>query len=270
MESISNQIRQPLNMYSIFGYLLPGFFLTTLLVVDYDISAILRLHDKPNPIKLETIKALDLKVNYILDFFSSGTLSDFKFIPFVLFLLFCYLIGHIISAFSSFFIERFIVKIIMGFPSTILVKDSQIVKCPIFFGNYRRPLKLEMLNEIKEEVKKTFGFEVNKEDYYWLMYSFIITSRPYLTPRVHHFVNLYGFSRNITATFIIYILLRISFLSWIANSSIDWAVYSVMTLFFIAACFMFWNYLKLFKRQAVDIYYLFLSVQHDKNNIIFK
>jgi hypothetical protein len=95
MENISSQIRQPLNMYSIFGYLLPGFFLTTLVVIDYDISAILRLHDKPSPIKLESIKGLDLKANYIMDFFSSGTLSDFKFIPFILFLLFCYLIGHI-------------------------------------------------------------------------------------------------------------------------------------------------------------------------------
>ena len=270
MESINRQILQPLNLYSIFGYLLPGFFLTTLLVADYDLSAILRLHDNNTPVKLETIKSLDLKVNYILDFFSSGTLSDFKFIPFLLFLLLCYLLGHIVSAFSSFVIERFMVKWTMGFPSTILVKGEQKVKWPIFLGNYRRPLKSQMLKEIKDEVKSTFGFDVNKEDYYWLLYSFIITTRPYLASRVHHFVNLYGFSRNVAATFILYIILRITFLNWIANSSMDWAVWAVMLLFFTAALFMFWNYLKLFKRQAIDIYYLFLSIKHDKDNILFK
>lgn len=270
MESINNQIRQPLSLYSIFGYLLPGFFLTTLLIVDYDLSSILRLHDTNTPVTLETIKSLDLKVNYILDFFSSGTLSDFKFVPFLLFLLFCYLLGHIVSAFSSLLLERFIVKRSMGFPSTILLSGQQKVKWPIILGNYRRPLKNQILKKIKDEVKNTFGFDVNKEEFYWLLYSFIITTRPYLAPRVHHFVNLYGFSRNVAATFILYIILRITFLNWIANSSMDWAVWAVMLLFCIAALFMFWNYLKLFKRQAIDIYYLFLSIQHDKDNILFK
>ena len=121
-----------------------------------------------------------------------------------------------------------------------------------------------MLKEIKREIKKTFGFKVATKDYYWLMYSFIITKRPYLAPRVHHFVNLYGFSRNMSATFIIYISLRLTFLRFIANSTIDWAVWTVMTLFAISAMFMFWNYLKLFKRQAIDIYFLFLAIQNDK------
>lgn len=270
MESINEHIRQPLNLYSIFGYLLPGFFLTTLLVVDYDLSSILRLHEANTPVKLETIKALDLKVNYILDFFSAGTLNDFKFIPFISFLLFCYLLGHIVSAFSSLIFERLLVKLTMGFPSTILVRKEERVKYPKILGNYRRPLKRKMLKEIEQEVKKTFGFEVNNADYYWLLYSFIITTRPYLAPRVHHFVNLYGFSRNVAATFVLYIFLRVSFLNWIANSSMDWAVWAVMLLFFIAAVFMFWNYLKLFKRQAIDIYYLFLSIRHDTDNILFK
>jgi hypothetical protein len=266
MENFSNQIRQPLNLYSIFGYLLPGFFLTSLLVIDYDVSAILRLHDSGKPVKLESIKCLDLKVTYILDFFSSGTLSDFKFIPFLLFLLFCYLLGHLISAFSSFLFERILVKETMGFPSSILVSGKEKVKLRFLLGNYRRPLKSQMIKELKDEVKNTFGFSVNKEDYYWLLYSYIISARPYLAPRVHHFVNLYGFSRNMAATFVIYIMLRITFLKWIANSQMDWAVWSVMALFMVGSFFMFWNYLKLFKRQAVDVYYLFLSIRHDKGN----
>ena len=162
------------------------------------------------------------------------------------------------------------VKWTMGFPSKILISGDQDVKWPLLLGNYRRPLKSQMLKEIKDEVKDTFGYDVNREDYYWLLYSYIITTRPYLAPRVHHFVNLYGFSRNVASTFILYITLRITFLKWVANSSMDWAVWAVMFLFATAALFMFWNYLKLFKRQAIDIYYLFLSIRHDKENILFK
>jgi hypothetical protein len=264
MENSESHIREPLNLYSIFGYLLPGFFLTTLMVIDYDVSAILRLHDSLGTVKLENIKSLDLKANYVLQLFSTDDLQDYKFIPFILFLLFCYLIGHVVSAFSSFFIERLLVKWTMGFPSFILLNKNDKVKFPLLFGNYRRPLKTEMIKNIGSEVEKVFGFKVNESDYYWLLYSYIITIRPYLAPRVHHFVNLYGFSRNVCATFLIYFLLRISFLNWFANSPMDWAVWAVLSVFLVSALLMFYNYLKLFKRQAIDIYYLFLAVRHDK------
>lgn len=266
MTDSQNQIREPLNLYSIFGYLLPGFFLTTLLVIDYDVSAILRLHDTLDTIRLKDIKELDLKVNYFLDLFSTSDAKDYKFIPFFLFLLFCYLIGHVVSAFSSFVIERASVKWLMGFPSTILLEDRNKVKYPILFGNYRRPLKTEMIQQIDKEVSKAFDFKVNKQDYYWLLYSYIITTRPYLAPRVHHFVNLYGFSRNVCATFLIYILIRVFFLTTVANSPIDWAVWAVLGVFILSAWFMFYNYLKLFKRQAIDIFFLFLAVRRDKEN----
>jgi hypothetical protein len=270
MEAYTSHIREPLNLYSVFGYLLPGFFLTSLFVVDYDLSSILRLNSSKEFINLADVRALDLKVNYILSFFSTGTLSDFKFIPFIVFLLFCYLLGHLISAFASFFIERVIVKLWMGFPSNVLVSGERIVKWPILFGNYRQPFNDNMLAQINNAVKATFNSHVKKEDYYWLLYSYIITSRPYLAPRVHHFVNLYGFSRNVCATFILYIIFRICFLYLVAGSEINWAVFSVLSLFLVAAGFMFWNYLKLFKRQALDIYFLFLSVHNDKENILFR
>lgn len=269
MENIGNHIRQPLNLYSIFGYLLPGFFLTALFIFEYDTTAILKLQEQNCPITLERIKLLDLKVKYILDFFSSGTMSDFKLIPFFLFLLFCYLLGHIVSAFSSFFIERFLVKYTMNFPSANLINGIP-VKYKWLLGNYRRPMKEKMIEEIKKTANDTFGFEVNTEDYYWLMYSYIITTRPYLAPRVHHFVNLYGFSRNVGATLIMYIILRLTYLNWVIGSPLDIHVLSVLLIILISALFMFWNYLKLFKRQAIDIYYLFLSIQNDKENILFK
>ena len=108
MERFESYINQSLSLYSIFGYLLPGFFLTTLFVIDYDLAAILRIMNNNEEIKLSLIRNLDLKIYYVLDFFSTGTLSDFKFIPFLLFIFFCYLIGHVISAFASLLIERLV------------------------------------------------------------------------------------------------------------------------------------------------------------------
>jgi hypothetical protein len=264
MEQYKNHIRQPLNLYSIFGYLLPGFFLISLLIIDFDGSTLITKYwENEKVVKADFLT--DLKLNYFLDFFSSGTLSDFKFIPFVIFLLFCYLIGHVISALSSLFIERLLVKLSWGFPSGILVSGQQEIKYKWFFGNYRKPLKSQMINELKKSAKDLYKYDVNKEDYYWLFYSYIITNRPYLAPRVHHFVNLYGFSRNVCATFIIYIIFRICFLNWVIGLPLGLATWSILILFLFIAFFMFWNYIKLFKRQAVDIYFLFLSVIHDKN-----
>ncbi|MEM5872229.1 MAG: hypothetical protein QW051_05140 [Candidatus Aenigmatarchaeota archaeon] len=264
MEISTRSINQSLNLYSIFGYLLPGFFFTSLIIIDYDLAKIFRHYGQEKILTLESLKSMDLKVNYILDFFSTGTMSDFKFIPFIIFLFFCYLIGHIISAFSSFILERLLVKGTMGFPSKILVAGVQ-PKYKLLFGNYRRPLKSQMIGELKTLINKTFGYNVHKDDYYWLCYSYIITTRPFLAPRVHHFVNLYGFSRNITAAVLLYISVRLFLLNFILGSKMDF--YSCLTwcMFLIAGAFMFWNYLKLFKRQAIDIYYLFLSIKNTEN-----
>jgi hypothetical protein len=91
MEQYKNHIGQPLNLYSIFGYLLPGFFLISLFVVDFDGSTFITKYWENGKVVDSNFLA-DLNLNYILDFFSSGTLSDFKFIPFIIFLLFCYLL----------------------------------------------------------------------------------------------------------------------------------------------------------------------------------
>lgn len=204
METSTRSINQSLNLYSVFGYLLPGFFFPTLLIIDYDLAKIFRHYGQEKGLNLIDFKVLDLKMYYVLNFFSTGTMSDFKIIPFIIFLFFCYLLGHIISAFSSFVIERLLVKFTMGFPSSILVGGIQ-PRFKLLFGNYRRPFRSEMTYQLKSLVNETFGHEVHKDDYYWLCYSFIISSRPFLAPRVHHFVNLYGFSRNITACILLYI-----------------------------------------------------------------
>lgn len=267
MEISTKSISQSLNLYSVFGYLLPGFFLTTLFILDYDFCTIIRYYSKCNSLTVQELNAMNLKVHYIMNFFSTGTMTDFKFIPFIIYIFFCYLLGHLVSAFSSLILEKLIIKQLMGYPSTILVSGNPVTK-KWLFGSYRRTLKPQIINEIKKTIKKTFDYDVHKEDYYWLCYSYIITTRPYLASRIHHFVNLYGFSRNVTGALIIYLICRFFIFFLLLGSAIDRFSILSMALMNIAAVSMFWNYLKLFKRQAVDIYYLFLAVHNDSNNTI--
>lgn len=229
---------------------------------------------EPNTtLTLDTFESVELKANYILRLFSVFQLDeggeqviDFKFIPFVLFLLFCYLIGHLISAFSSFALERLIVRSWLKFPSESLMA---IELCePRILKRHRKPFGKKMRKKIRKAVDDTFHRRVEPSDYYWLLYSYVINVKPYLAPRVHHFVNLYGFSRNVSATFLIYVLFRFFFMFLVVRSPISFSTGLILVFYLIASGFMFWNYLKLFKRQAIDVFFLFLSVYYEKRGTL--
>lgn len=230
------------NLYTIFGYLFPGFLLVTLFVIDVDLNSFLNNKNE------------ELKIESILNFFSQGTMSDFKIIPFFIFMFFCYLMGHIISAISSIIIERIIVKNMLGYPSENLLKECNKKE----YLDFKKPFSKSFIKKLKQKIESKFNVK-DENEYYWLCYTSILNEKPHLTNRIQHFVNLYGFSRNITAAFFIYVFLRISILTWCIN--IDFDKYTLLINFIFVFCgiLMFWNYLKLFKRQAVDIYITFLT-----------
>lgn len=237
------------NLYTIFGYLFPGFLLVTLFVIDVDLNSFLNN------------KSDELKIQSILNFFSQGTMSDFKIIPFFIFMFFCYLLGHIISAISSIIIERFVVKRYLGYPSkNLLIECNKDV-----FLDFKKPFSPSFIKEIKNKIEGKFKVK-DQNEYYWLCYTSILNEKPHLTNRIQHFVNLYGFSRNITAAFFIYVFLRITILTWWINIDFDKYTLLINLIFVLCGILMFWNYLKLFKRQAVDIYTTFLTSIEIKSN----
>lgn len=277
MEISTRNISQSLNLYSIFGYLLPGFFLTSLYIIDFDASLIFRSLSNKTITQLKDIQNLeDLRINLLLGYFSNGTMSDFKFIPFIIFIFFCYVLGHIVSSISSFFIERLFIKEIFGYPSAVLLKEKKsgceyFKKIRIFkfiLFDFRKPFPKKTRKKIIKTVRNTFGYEIPLSDFYWQCYSFIITERPYLAPRVHHFVNLYGFARNIAASIFIYLTIRLLILNCMLGKHMDKYAWIVFSIFLLCAFFMLWNYTKLFKRQAVDVYTLFVSIKSSKTNVV--
>jgi hypothetical protein len=271
MSDITDNAKGSLTAYSLFGYLLPGFFFVTILIFDFDASKLIRCYLLDGKLTYNLFKE-DYLTTFLLGFFSSGSFSDFKVIPFFVFLIFCYLLGHIISSFSSIIIERFILKRFLGYPSDNLFRQKELYLIPFginwikIFKDYHHGYSIELIEQFKKSIKEILQIEEpTNRDLYWLCYSYIITVRPNLSGRVHHFVNLFGFSRNITAIFFIYALIRYFFLYLLLNVGMDKVSWFLWSLYIFISILMFNNYLKLFKRQAKDIFNIFISIYSEGN-----
>lgn len=283
MDKSLPNFRSSYTLYDIFGYLLPGFFAIFLMILDFDIARVYR--------GLNQSKQFDAVFNQKPDVFKtqefvnllSGNTNDYHSLAVIFILIvFCYLIGHLVSGFSSLLLERLVVKWFTKYPSKFLldpdwklnelksVKNSCITRFCIwnrihnvwfkFIRRFANPMTKDVVNKLKEKYKDTFGHQLNSQDSYWLAYSYLIAKAPYLSDRVHHFVHLYGFSRNIAGVFWGYVIVKILVIFFFNQFLIDSASWFVLTIYFIGGSLMFIAYLKLFTRQAKDVYMLFLSV----------
>ena len=53
------EIKQPLGLYDVFGYILPGFLFFSLIVIDHDVNPIIqRIFDDKENLLIKTIKRL--------------------------------------------------------------------------------------------------------------------------------------------------------------------------------------------------------------------
>ena len=67
MEVSTRSISQSLNLYAVFGYLLPGFFLATLYIVDFDVSLILRLYSHGKILNFKDLESIEnLRLNLLM------------------------------------------------------------------------------------------------------------------------------------------------------------------------------------------------------------
>jgi hypothetical protein len=117
MEEYKN-FTKPLTAYTIFGYVLPGFFFISLLVFDFSFSNVEEMLEPDIAANYQI--AVDISIQ-LLNLFKPHAQYQFAFISLVLFIFFCYFLGHIISAVSSFFIERILVYNTLGYPAENLL-----------------------------------------------------------------------------------------------------------------------------------------------------
>lgn len=268
----------PFTLYDILGYLLPGFFLLIVMVADHDLSLVVQYYlDKGYSlagIELECGQG-DFLLPYLIRFVnwheSSSWLSIF---PILLLLILCFLIGHIIAALSSTFIEKFIFQKLFRFADDNLFKPYSArsgahsqKRIPII-SRYQRPLADTFLKSFKKVINKRFRHDVHTKEYFWLCYAEVIRKSPAGYSRIQHWVNLYGFARNTATVFWGYFLFK-SILLGIKRYNADIKFYwfsgqSFVLLFFLLAGFiLFLTYVKFYRRMAVDLFLLFYSINSE-------
>jgi hypothetical protein len=282
MEKIKEHLSY-FKIYDVFGYLAPGLLFVFLIVLEYDIGDLLEFYTSKNPPSLNGIESYplkdDFKLVYLVQFLTWGDQSNFKFVPFLLLIFACYLGGHLIAALSSFFIERIFTKYVLGYPSAFLLNPRRRIRYwnkaksikvnvrILFKGlryyairkiipQYTHPLSLR--EEVKHCLHEKFGYRIRSRDWYWLTYSYLSQKGGNPYSRANHFLNLYGFSRNCSMTFFLYFVIRFIAL-WTINSHINEYSWWVLISYLIAGVVLYLNYLKLFRRQAAEMYYQFYT-----------
>jgi hypothetical protein len=281
------EIKQPLGLYDVFGYILPGFFFFSLILIETDLTPIIErfINNDPNLIVKEELFSLKIyKYFFYMDGITAGL------IPFIILLIFSYISGHIIASFSSFISKHFIKRFLKN-PSENLFSDTnselppdsktyKFFKLIYYFLknkigaflnlNYKKPFSVEIQKNIKNKIENCFGFKVNTKDYYWLTYSYLCTNANYMTRRVQHFINLSGFARNIAGSLILYILIRIILIIILVfnakNLSFNYSIFILLSFYSLITSSMIWTYLRLHKRQAYDMFYIFLSLDLNTKN----
>jgi hypothetical protein len=276
------EIKQPLGLYDVFGYILPGFLLFSLIIIDNDVNPIIQriFENDENLLIMNDLFSVKL-YNYFFqnDGFGSGL------IPLILLLIFSYVLGHMISAFSSFMSKQFLIRYLKQ-PSdnllhhlSILSSDKgffyrnfkRIYYCVLdirLFGkiikmNYKKPLPDEIQYLIKNKIDTIYNKKISHTSYYWLIYSYLSVNYSHITRRLQHFVNLSGYSRNTAGTFFLFVIFKLIYIFFLSQKKFSLSDLIVL-VYLSCALIMTWSYLRLQKRQAYDMFYIFLSVDINK------
>jgi len=263
----------PFTLYDFFGYFLPGFFFLILFIIEYDAGDIMNFY-VTNPIQPYSLQCFTEDFTKVLKFeylnnFIQGADGSFSFLPFLVFIILLYLAGHINASVSSFLLEKLIVEKMIGYPSKILINKSQLKHSRLkrfFFGPFLQPLDIGFIEDFEKIIEKRFGKNLSISNYFWLCFTDISRYAPIGYKRVIHFLNLYGFARNVSMCFFAYIGFRIIILNWVLGSNLNSYNYLILVMYFVAGIIMFYNYLKLFGRQCKELYFHFYSI-HTPNLI---
>ena len=117
-ELVKEKIKIPFNAYDIFGYLLPG-IITLLAIYSFEFWTKLQIDKLTNPINLHLplLRAINISGEMVFET-NKWPLSAMFFIAI---LIIAYIVGHIVSSVSSFFIDRIFVFKGYGYPYQLLL-----------------------------------------------------------------------------------------------------------------------------------------------------
>ncbi|KPL00231.1 MAG: hypothetical protein AMJ91_05060 [candidate division Zixibacteria bacterium SM23_73_3] len=239
----------PFTLYDFFGYLLPGITFGALIIFSFDIR-----------------EAVHLVTNKIL---GEADISHYPFLfkDFILLLhespwfislfglLVAYLLGHVLAALSSYFVERLLVQSWLKYPTENMFGLSGKKKV-FFFRNFRRSHSPNFIAQFKSQFETHFKIPLSSpNDIFWITWSFVAHNCPIAFARSSHFLNLYAFSRNLSMTFLMAALLLFVF-ELFSCLTVHWLL---ILLYCLIAVILYWNYLKLLRRLNDEVYRSFYA-----------
>jgi len=144
-----------------------------------------------------------------------------------------------------------------------MFKDESIVRpwyerliSPGYFRSYSNQFQ----RKFAEVFKKRFGLsDFDQHDYFWLAWSYVAANHAVAYRRATHFLELYGFTRNMSMTFLI-IGTATWFCGW--TNFVNGYVYSAVC--FVSAGALFSNYTKLLRRLNDEVYRAFVSIESER------
>jgi hypothetical protein len=175
-------------------------------------------------------------------------------------LLVAYVSGHILSTASSYFLERVLVEKILFLPGDNMFRTEE--KIFWLFNAYRRSYPSSFIEPFKNRFELNIGLEwgnVTARERYWLCFHYIKEHSPEALLRVMHFLNLYGFARNLSMAFLSTsgMIAAILYFSG-AEFGVDTIV--LLLAYVVVAIGLFWNYLKLLRRHNDEIFRSFYII----------
>lgn len=179
-------------------------------------------------------------------------------IDFLVLIFFVYILGHIISGFSSLILERLLLRNTFKYPTYRMFKDGNYPEVPkwkdILFPGYFRAYSPTFQQSFYEKFDKKFeSLNRDTHDLFWVSFSYISKNHPVAYKRATHFLELYGFSRNISMSFILIATLPL-FPYWDESFINQWVLSGTSLLI---AFIMFVNYTKLLRRLNDEVFRAF-------------
>jgi len=216
--------------YDIFGYLLPGLIASAALIC----------------------------CNSSLQRLCSTLVKDNEFYVAIAIAISAYLIGHLIAALSSLFLERIIVRHTMKYPTERMFDRSKAgTRKAWFYTSYSRPYSKEFIDLVDRKFMEVYGvIPSDVHDRFWMAWSYITLHHPPAFRRSTHFLELYGFARNSSMSLLISAFYPVLFhSSWNADiSPLAWVI-----VLSASSLVMFMNYLKLLRRDNDEIFRGFVA-----------
>ena len=173
-----------------------------------------------------------------------------------------YILGHIVANFSSFLFEEKFVKGVLKEPSINLFCKKPKSNWRRIFPGFYRPLPEATCSRILSKTKAKAGFQEPGQAVFYHCFQTVKSNEKTLG-RLNIFLNLYGFSRNVSMSLLLCSLVLLS--GWLAvrysgsqpNPALLWG--AIISTF--ASVGMFYRYLKFFRQYSVEVFTSYAEVE---------